>query len=443
MNPRPHITASLLCLLAAAAPAHALRAGAALEHALQPATPSGSTFTTAELEELLGPIALYPDTLLANVLAACVYPDEVAEAAALVKSGGGASAIDQKAWEAPVKSVAKLPDVIGMMGEFPDWTVAMGQTYLTQAQDVMSTVQSLRKKAQANGALATTPQQTVVVEQETIYIQPADPQIVYVPSYEPQYVYVDHHDSGDVVAAGLIGFGTGILLGAAWADLDCDWHGGCVGWGGGDYHHDVDVDIDREFNGDINIGSGNNINRGDRVNNRPAGQEGNAFRPNKNKQTAANRPSQVSNMRGQAGTGARPTAPRASTADRARAGGGARPSTMPSAGGGARPSAQPAGGARPTAGATRAPSSASRPSSMPSRMPSNTAGNRAGGVSNSRMPASTPTAGRGGDSAFRGGAGTQAQSNRGAASRSSAQRSSGGGGGGSRGGGGRGGGGRR
>ncbi|MBX3360315.1 MAG: DUF3300 domain-containing protein [Phycisphaeraceae bacterium] len=128
-----------------------------------------------------------------------------------------------------MKAVARVPDVLKMMAEYQDWTIALGQAYLTQAgRDGNSP--GAAKKASANGSLVSNDEQKVVVQQEIIYIQSADPEVVYVPSYEPTVVYVDD-PYDNVVAAGLIGFGTGIVVGAIWADLDCDWHHGCVGLG--------------------------------------------------------------------------------------------------------------------------------------------------------------------------------------------------------------------
>lgn len=369
-----------------------------------PAIPGGS-LTTEDLENLVGPIALYPDDLLANVLAASVYPDEVMEAASFMRSAGAKDQIDSRDWEAPVKAVARVPDVLKMMSEFQDWTIALGQAYLTQAQDLMATVQALRKKASANGSLVSNEQQRVVVEQETIYIQAADPAIVYVPSYEPAVVYVDD-PYDDVVAAGLIGFGTGIVVGAIWADLDCDWHHGCIGWG------DVDVDIDRNFNGDINIGNDVNIGSGNRVDHQNrVGKEGGAWSPNKEKANAGSKPDQRQNFKSdRAGASSRAQAPRTSSA--------------------ARPPARPT----PKATPSRTPSSAGR-----AQAPSAT---RAAGAA--RTP-SAPTSDRA-QSAFRGGSDTRASSSRGSSSRQSVNRGSSGGrssgvsrGGGSGGGGGRGG----
>lgn len=384
----------------------ALAQDAAPTAAAQPAIPGGS-LTTAELEELLGPIALYPDELLANVLAASVYPDEVAEAANFMKSPGAKDKIDSRDWEPPVKAVAKVPDVLKMMAEFQDWTTAMGQAYLTQAQDVMATIQALRKKANANGSLVTTEQQTVVVQQDTIYIQAADPEVIYVPSYEPAVVYVDD-PYDDAVAAGIIGFGMGIAVGAIWADLDCDWNHGCVGWG------DVDVDIDRNFNGDINIGNDVNIGNGNRV-----GNQGGAWAPNRNKANAGTKPDARQNFRS-AGQGA-----------------AGRPSAAPRSSSAARPPARPTPRATPSRAAgtprTQAPS-ASRAASAAPRTPSSdraqsafSGGGRDTRASSSRGSSSRQSAGR----SYSGGNRSSG------ASRSGGSR---GGGGGGRGGGGRGGG---
>ena len=197
----------------------ALHCAAVLAQAadMQPAqtsaqVPGADQLTPSELEELVGPIALYPDPLLANVLAASVYPDEVAEAAKFIAGGGKAEQVDAKPWEDPVKAVAKIPDAIKMMGQYKDWTIAMGQAYLIQAKDVMDVIQTLRKKAQETGALQTSPQQQVVVEQQVVYIKPADPEIIYVPTYSPSVVYVQQPAS-NAAAASVVGFGVGVATG--------------------------------------------------------------------------------------------------------------------------------------------------------------------------------------------------------------------------------------
>ena len=174
----------------------------------------------ADLEEMLGPIALYPDSLLANVLAASVYPDEVAQAAKQGPSG------DVSKFEPPVQAVAKVPDVLSMLGDNLDWTTAIGQAYLAQPWDVTAAIQSLRDKAQANGALQSNDQQTVVQDGSTVVIESAEPDVVYVPQYNPQVVYASPSYGWGTVAAGAITFGAGIAVGAALDNIDCDWHGG-------------------------------------------------------------------------------------------------------------------------------------------------------------------------------------------------------------------------
>jgi len=166
--------------------------------------PGADRLTPTELEELLGPIALYPDPLLANVLAASVYPDEVAAAAKFIADGGNPDQVDSKPWEDPVKAVAKIPTPSRSWGQYKDWTTLWsGLSGSGQGRDGCRAVAA--QESSEKGNLQTTPQQKVVVEQEVIYIKPADPEIIMFPSYSPSVVYVeDHHD--DVVAAGVIGF---------------------------------------------------------------------------------------------------------------------------------------------------------------------------------------------------------------------------------------------
>jgi hypothetical protein len=415
MNRKFHRRVACLLMASMAMPVAVFQAPAAAAQSAQPAgaaqAPGADRLTPSELEELLGPIALYPDPLLANVLAAAVYPEEVVEAAKFIDGGGKAEQVDAKPWEDPVKAVAKIPDAIKMMGQYKDWTVALGQAYLLQAKDVMDVVQSLRKKAQENGALETTPQQKVVVEQEVIYIKPADPEIIYVPTYSPSVVYVQQQPSNDAVVAGVVGFGLGVATGLILANnLDCDWHGGCVGYGyhGGDVNINNNVNVNRNTNinsGNTNI-SGNNIgntaNAGNRV-----GNEGNAWAPNKSKPVASQQPSQLNQFKG--GT---------TGANRAQVPGG-RP-----AGGAGQPSAaqQPArtGGAG-QAGAAQQPAragGAGQPSAaqQPARPAAQPAARPATPSASSRVPAAPPRQST--PSAFSGGSGTQATSERGNASRS-------------------------
>src|SRR5688572_6596088 len=127
-----------------------------------PQAPPPESMSMADIEEMMGPIALYPDSLLANVMAASVYPDEITAAQQFVKGGGDAAGIDQQAWESPVKSIAKASEVLDFLAENIEWTTAVGEVDVTQSQDVMTAVQNLRAKAKASGALQSSEQMTVV-----------------------------------------------------------------------------------------------------------------------------------------------------------------------------------------------------------------------------------------------------------------------------------------
>ena len=156
---------------------------------------SKPVFKQEELEQLLAPIALYPDDLVAQILMASTYPLEVVEAARWVKANPNlkgnqlTSALEKQNWDPSVKSLVNFPSVLTMMNDKLDWTQKLGDAFLAQQKDVMNTVQKLRAKAQASGNLKTTKEQTVVVQDQVIVIQPADPQVIYVPTYNPTVVY--------------------------------------------------------------------------------------------------------------------------------------------------------------------------------------------------------------------------------------------------------------
>ncbi len=195
-----------------------------------------------QLDQMLAPIALYPDSLLSQILMASTYPLEVVEADRWVKANPGLKgqqlddAVQKQDWDVSVKSLAYFPDVLAMMSDKLDWTSKLGDTFLAQQKDVMDSIQHLRTKAKASGNLKTTKQQKVVVEQQAIKIEPADPQVVYVPVYNPTVVYgpwwypayppVVAYPPGYVATAGLVGFTAGFFAGAA-----CF---GAFNWGGGD-----------------------------------------------------------------------------------------------------------------------------------------------------------------------------------------------------------------
>jgi len=220
-------------------------------------------FKPEELEQILAPVALYPDSLLAQILMASTYPLEVVQADRWAKQNttlkGDAltAALEKQPWDPSVKSLVNFPQVLAMMSEKLDWTQKLGDAFLAQQKDVMASVQTLRKRAADAGALRSTEEQKVIVEQETIVIQSASPQVVYVPTYNPTVVYgawpypayppAPYYPPGYVAGTALLSFGVGMAVGAAWGYAwgGCNWHGG-----------DVDVDVNRNTN--IN----NNINRG-------------------------------------------------------------------------------------------------------------------------------------------------------------------------------------
>jgi hypothetical protein len=151
--------------------------------------------TPEELQRLVAPIALYPDSLVAQILAASTFPDQVVEADRWVQANpdlkGDAlgKAVDQQPWDPSVKALAAFPAVLGNMDKNLSWTSSLGDAYYNQQPDVMDAVQVMRRKAQDAGALKTTPQEVVKSEGQNIDIEPADPDVVYVPAYDPWSVY--------------------------------------------------------------------------------------------------------------------------------------------------------------------------------------------------------------------------------------------------------------
>ena len=193
--------------------------------------PGSGLFTPDELNDLLAPIALYPDPLIAQILPAATFIDQIDEAARYVRQYGKSARIDDQPWDVSVKAVAHYPDVLFMMDQKYDWSVSLGQAFVNQEQDVMDAIQRLREEAQAVGNLVTTPQQQVIDEGGTISIVPAAPDVIYVPQYDPLVVYVER----PYPSYGFVTFGIGFTIGV-WLNRDCDWHRHRVyyhGWHGG------------------------------------------------------------------------------------------------------------------------------------------------------------------------------------------------------------------
>ena len=157
--------------------------------------PQGQPLSAEQLDQLVAPIALYPDPLVAQILAAATYPTQVVEADRWIQAQGNAPA-DQIAagaenhnWDPSVKALTAFPTVLAQMDRNLQWTTDLGNAYYNQPQDVMDSVQAMRQKAQAAGQLRSTPQQVVTNEGGAIAIAPANPTVVYVPVYNPWVVY--------------------------------------------------------------------------------------------------------------------------------------------------------------------------------------------------------------------------------------------------------------
>jgi len=218
-----------------------------------------NSFTNEQLSQLVAPIALYPDSLLSQILMASTYPLEVVEGDRFVKANaelkGDAldAALKEKSWDVSVKSLCHFPDVLGSMSEKLDQTTQLGNAFLGQQEAVMEMVQELRAKAHAQGNLETTKEQTVVVEEKVIVIESPDPQVIYVPTYNPTVVYGTwpypayppyawYYPPG----RGLLTFGVGIAVGVGisrWSR--CNWR-----------NNSVNVNINRTANFNRNVNRG-------------------------------------------------------------------------------------------------------------------------------------------------------------------------------------------
>src|SRR4030088_1740763 len=240
----------------------------------------GSKIPSEQLDSLVAPIALYPDPLLAQALAASTYPLEIIQLRQWLEKNKGlkdkalADAVAKETWDPSIQALAALPDVVKRLADDIQWTTDLGNAFLAQQSDVMDAVQRMRKKAQDKGNLKSTEQQKVetrVIENKSvIVVEQANPQVVYVPSYDPVVVYGPAYYPYPPIyypgyyAGGLaIAFGVGIAMGAFWGG---GWGWGC-GWGG----NDININRNNNFNRNTNIGSGNRGNIGNRPSNPIAG----------------------------------------------------------------------------------------------------------------------------------------------------------------------------
>jgi hypothetical protein len=277
-------------LIIAGAPTELLQAQSASQPAAASAPPAVAPLTSSQLDSLVAPIALYPDALVAQVLAAASYADEVAFADLWLGQNqnlqGDAltQAVDQQSWDPSVKALTQFPSVLHNMAKNLSWTSSLGQAFENQQSDVMAAVQVMRAKAQAAGTLQSSSQIKVVQQTpQTIIIEPASSNVVYVPQYNPAVIYgaplvVPAYTPPVAVAAGL-SFGAGVAIGAAFSGGGGGFVGGGFGggwgfgawgvnWGGGggggNINYNNNTYITRNT---INRNSNNNNNNGNRNNN--------------------------------------------------------------------------------------------------------------------------------------------------------------------------------
>jgi Protein of unknown function (DUF3300) len=248
--------------------------------------PEPSLVSATDIDALMAPVALFPDSVLAQIFMASTYPLDVVKAGRFVQQNEAldgkarADAVAKTDWDPSVQALASgFPDLITRMNDHIEWTEQVGDLVLVQTDDVMDSVQRLRAQAAETGHLTTNDAQTVNVSVDNnISIEPMDPEIVYVPTYNPEVVYsqpapaeVVYVDSGsgtdwgDVLATGAIIFGTAMILDEIFDDddpWDDYWRGPShVDWDNNDFNPRPNIEI----NGDINIGSNNNVIDRDKV----------------------------------------------------------------------------------------------------------------------------------------------------------------------------------
>ena len=190
-----------------------------------PPEPAGPVFAPAQLDQLVGPIALYPDPLIAEILPAATLPGEIVMADRYMGQGGDINLVAQQGWDPSVQALAHYPNVLKWMDDNLAWATQLGEAFGNQQADVMDAIQRMRAQAQQLGNLPSTPQETVVSEDGEIEIEPPDPNQMYVPDYDPNLIY---YQPGVYCT-----FGWSLPLGI-WLGHDWNWHDhGLIYWGPG------------------------------------------------------------------------------------------------------------------------------------------------------------------------------------------------------------------
>jgi Protein of unknown function (DUF3300) len=255
------------CLVLATVPG-AFAAPAGQSAAPPPVQPAQQT--PQQLQQLVAPIALYPDALVAQILAAATYPDQVVVADRWLQQHTNLKGeelgkeVDKQSWDPSVKALTEFPSVLANMDKNLSWTSSLGDAYVNQQQDVMNAVQLMREQAEKAGNLKSTSQEKVSKQGQTIVIEPADPQVVYVPEYDPWlvygapigiwpgwYSYPGLYLGGPGIAFGF-GFGIGFFGGFGWG-----WHN----WGYDWHHHGIIYNHDAYISHSRVFVNRNNFNR--------------------------------------------------------------------------------------------------------------------------------------------------------------------------------------
>lgn len=233
----------LSCLFLTAAPAvfvYASQTGESAEQAPSPAPKQSSE----ELQQLVAPIALYPDALVSQILAGSTSPTEIVEADRWMQEHSDlkgqdlADEVDKQAWDPGVKALTQFPSVLANMDKNLSWTSALGDAYVNQPDDVMNAVQVMRARAEQAGNLQSNDQVTVATQGQSIVIEPVDPEVIYVPAYDPWlvygppvvmwpgwYAYPELYIAGPGISFGR-GFHVGFFAGFGWG-----WHNWGLDWG--------------------------------------------------------------------------------------------------------------------------------------------------------------------------------------------------------------------
>jgi hypothetical protein len=308
-----------------------------------------ASLSATQIDELVSPIALYPDALVAQIVAASTYPDQVVAANSWLQANSKLNSaelmkqVDGQSWDPSVKALTQFPSVLNNMATNLSWTSALGDAAYNQQAAVMASVQRLRKQAKDAGNLKSTSQQTVKTEtqqgQQIIVVQPTNPQVVYVPVYNPTVIYgtpyyPPGYSTSAMVTTAVISFGVGMAIGAAisggwgWNSWGCGWHGGTVVYNrnvyvsrsniyhnggyygnrprptpyGGSYNRNTNISGN---NVNINTGNRNTVNNANR-NNINTGNV-NAGNRNNNNINSGNRSNNVGNTNNRSNSANRPT----------------------------------------------------------------------------------------------------------------------------------------